>query len=170
MLEVLSSDNPFCRIQTPLEIASAGLRMNKTKSLAFCDTQHKGRGVLADENIQANDFVCEYKYACSYPLKAKQKIDEEYELNGEGCYVLEVQVTGGKVICLDATANNECWGRYINHSRRPNLKMFKPLMVRGKWRVAFLATRDIDVGEELGFDYGRQRNPPDWMKRRKVIY
>ncbi len=79
---------PFCRIHTPLEIASAGLTLNHTKPLAFCEHELKGRGVVAAENIESGDFVCEYKYSCSYPAKDKPARDEAYDLNGEGSYTL----------------------------------------------------------------------------------
>jgi len=37
----------------------------------------------------------------------------------------------------------------MNHSANPNLRPFHPLHICGKWRVGFLAARDIKVGEEL---------------------
>ena len=124
---------------------------------------------MADEQISSGDFVCEYKYSCSYETKEKSLYDEDYEENGEGCYTVEV-VAGGRKICLDATVNLNSWGRYLNHGRRSeeNIKMFKPLLIRGKWRVGFLALRDIKQGEELCWDYGRQSHPPEWMRVRKV--
>ena len=46
--------------------------------------------------------------------------------------------------------------RHLNHGRgvSANLTIHSPLMVDGKLRVAFLASRDIESGEELVFDYG----------------
>lgn len=43
-----------------------------------------------DEDVAKGDFICEYKYSNSYPQKERQAMEREYELNGEGCYVLEV--------------------------------------------------------------------------------
>lgn len=40
----------------------------------------------------------------------------------------------------------------------------RPLKVLGKYRVAFLATRDIAAGEELLWDYGVRRDQQQWMK------
>lgn len=158
-----------CRVpvKTSLEVASNGLRMNKAKKMSLSWMDGKGRCVVVDEPIKAGEFVCEYKYSKSYPASEFRQRDSEYEENGEGCYVLEV-VVGGKKVCIDATVNLDCYGRYINHSPRTlaNLKMFQPLMVRRKWRVAFLAIRDIHAGEELGFDYGDQKDKPEWMKRK----
>ena len=125
-------------MHTQLEIASSGLRSNKTVSLAICWDKVKGRGVTAVEDITKGTYVCEYKYMSCYPLKEKKVVEQEYATNGEGCYILEV-VAGGKRLCLDATDCLESWGRHINHlpRRQANIKMFRPLMVRGKWRVAF---------------------------------
>lgn len=86
---------------------------------------------------------------------------------GELC--IDVQLPQKKGwLCLDATRNHNCWGRYINHSAQPNLKMFKPLCMDDRWRVAFLAIRDIKEGEELAYDYGQQKDKPNWMRKRKV--
>ncbi len=136
--------------------------------MEFICTEDKGRGVAAGENIEKQEYIVEYKYNESYPLKERKEREEEYIVNGEGCFILEVQLPNDRGwMCLDATRNPECWARHINHSATPNLKMFRPAMVRGKWRVGFTALRDIKKGEELTYDYGRQKNQPDWMSRKK---
>ncbi len=71
------------RIHTSLECVSAGLHQNKTKKLVFCHSD-KGRGVMADEDIQKGDFVVDYKYSKSYPRSSRQSLDEDYSFNGEG--------------------------------------------------------------------------------------
>ena len=58
--------------------------------------------------------------------------------------------------------------RYLNHAqgRAANLKAHPPLYVKGKPRIAFLAARNIEPGEELCFDYGYGKDvAPDWAKR-----
>jgi hypothetical protein len=42
------------------------------------------------EKVVAGDFVCEYKYKKSYSLREKPQYDEEYAINDEGCYAMEV--------------------------------------------------------------------------------
>ena len=54
----------------------------------------------------------------------------------------------------------------INHSRSPNLKLSRPLYVRDKWRIALLALREIQPGDEVTYDYGA-RNLEWLLKRRK---
>lgn len=152
------------------ETAIAGLTKDQTKQLCFIDTKEKGRGIAVQEKVAAGEYICEYKYNTSYPLKEKSCHDAEYDTNDEGCYTMEVQLPDNKGwLCLDATRNIDSWGRYINHSSRPNLKKNPPLMVNKKWRVAFLALRDIEEGEELLYDYGKQANPPNWMRLHQKV-
>lgn len=157
-----------CRVETPQEVALAGLVRNKTKAVDVIDIPPKGRGVVAAEGILKGEFVLEYKYDLSYPRQERRVWEEEYTINGEGSYILEAQLPDGKWVCFDATRAMGTVGRLVNHSPRPNLKLHKPLRVRGKWRMALLAVRDIDPGEEVMFDYGKQPSPPDWMRGRKV--
>lgn len=132
-------------------------------------SEDKGRGVAADEDITKGEFVVEYKYSESYSIKEKDKWEKEYIQNEEGCYVLEVQLPDSLGwYCLDATRNPNSWGRYINHAAKPNLKMHRPVKVRDRWRVGFLALCDIKKGEELTYDYGRQKNAPDWLQIRQL--
>lgn len=160
------------RVQTRKEIASNGLKYNHNKSLEFIDAKEKGRGVITIQDIQKGSYVAEYKYDESFGVKDRAKKDKEYAGNHEGCYILEAQLPNHQGwICLDATRNINSWGRYFNHSpaASANLKMHAPLMINSKWRVAFLAMRDINKGEELLYDYGQQSHPPDWMKGRSKV-
>ena len=159
-----------CRALSAIEMVTAGLQNNKSKDLELIETNERGEGVITNEDIEKGEFVVEYKYNEAYSQKQWKARQDEYAMNNEGCYVLEAQLPMDKGwICLDATRNTNSWGRYINHSATPNLKPHNPVMVRGKWRVGFVALRDIQKGEELFYDYGHQRNAPDWMKKRKVI-
>ena len=157
--------------------------------MAIVFNEVKGREVVAEEAIKKGEYICEYRYTRShgakdtihcvceyrytrkYPVSKRKEMDSVYERNGEGCYVLEVVIEGRKM-CLDATISLTSFGRYINHipSKKANVKMHPPLFVRGKWRVAFLATQDISVGSELGYDYGQEGMIPDWMRRRCVSW
>jgi hypothetical protein len=102
------------------------------------------------------------RYTLSYLSTQWKQVDQVYERNGKGCHIMEV-VAGEKRMCLDATIATSTFGRYINHTSRDkaNIKPHCPLFVRGKWRVAFLATRDISIGEELRYDYGQEKDMPD---------
>ena len=92
--------------------------------------------------------MVEYRTSEVYPHRDKKQHIHEYELNGEGSYILEVQTKEGWW-CLNATRALGTVGRLLNHSTRPNLKPFHPLLVRGKWRVGFIAQRANEPQEEL---------------------
>ena len=62
---------------------------------------------------------------------------------------------------MDAqNAGNEL--RFANHSDTPNIRPFC-LIDRGLVHIGFFALRQIEVGEELTFDYGRAY----WKYRKK---
>ena len=85
-----------------------------------------------------------------------------YQLNDEGSYIMEVQTKEGWM-CLDAMRCMDSLGRLFNHSSKPNLKPFRALYVRGKWRVGFLANRDIPASEELTWDYTCPPQGQQWL-------
>ncbi|VDN42624.1 unnamed protein product, partial [Gongylonema pulchrum] len=59
-----------------------------------------------------------------------------------------------KQYCVDATDETSDKGRLINHSvLRPNLKT-KVVELKGTKHLILVAKRDIEVGEELLYDYG----------------
>ena len=68
----------------------------------------KGRGVVAREAIEKGSYVCEYRTSKVYPVGSSEEksLAKEYQLNGEGSYILETAhpVPGvGKRLCFDAT-------------------------------------------------------------------
>lgn len=155
------------RLLTPLEKVTSGLLQDKPKALDLIETEDKGRSVIAIEKIEAGEYVLEYKYLESYSKKERASKEAEYSVNGEGCYILEAQLPKNQGwICLDATRNLNCWARYINHSSNPNLKLYRPLMIKGKWRVGFIAVKNIERGDNLYYDYGQQKGAPLWLQRR----
>ncbi len=97
----------------------------------------------------------------------RETLEEEYAANEEGCFIFEVeyQMNGHRWWCLDATRAFNTFGRIINHSCTPNIKA-KAVKIKGILRVGLLAKRDILVNDELTHDYGVQRAPPPWLRRR----
>ena len=72
-------------------------------------------------------------------------------MNSAGSYVVEAYYPVPKVerLCFDATESFHHPGRYINHvARRGNVRLSRPLYIWGKWRIGFLAIRDISAGED----------------------
>lgn len=161
-----------CRPLTEKERLTSGLLgLSPAPKLQVLDFgTGKGRGVVAMQPIPKGAYVCEYRTYRVYPVGSAEeaKLAHEYDLNGEGSYVLQTAhpvPEFGARLCFDATRRYRDVGRLINHSSSLyNLKPGPPLFLRGKWRVAMLAVRDIFVGQELTYDYGvRSEN---WMKKR----
>ena len=126
----------------------------------------KGRGLILQEAVTKGAFVVEYE-ADVYPRREWPAREEEYIANGEGCYVMDVQTSQGWM-CFDATRRFLSPGRLMNHARRceATLTPFKPVLLGGKWRVGFLASRDLQPGEELTWDYGCSPGGIHWLNRR----
>lgn len=178
------------RALTPTEIAISGLIEDKPKCMRLVEKEDgMGRGkcfslvfrwptiyyfifagVVAEEDIEKGSFVVEYKSYKTYPTSERQQHDREYATNGEGCFILEAQTPKGQWICLDATRNVDSWARFINHGHgsRANLKM-QVVQVENEWRVALMAKVSIKKGRELFYDYGKQKDPPDWMKAKPIL-
>ena len=59
---------------------------------------------------------------------------------------------GGRRLCIDATTAFGTAGRLINHSQNGNVAPEK-YKKDNSWRIRFRATKDIDIGEEILYDY-----------------
>lgn len=42
----------------------------------------------------------------------------------------------------------------MNHAQHGNAEVTRPVFVRGKWKIGFMAVSDNDVGDEVVWDYG----------------
>ena len=148
-----------------MEKVVSGLSTGKCKHKFEVVKYHeKGRGVISRQPIWKGEYVLEYKSKEVYKRSGMDDHIHQYDLTGEGSYIMEVQTKEGWY-CLDATRRMGSLGRLLNHSANPNLKPFRPLWVRGKWRVGFLAIRDIAAGEELTWHYSCPPQGHQWLYR-----
>lgn len=113
--------------------------------LIHCSAQ-KGVGVRSLQTIKKDDILDEYVGE----LKPANYVDDP-------TYALELeQLSNGMQIdnptLIDAQVYGN-WTRYINASCHPSLK-FVPAAVGKRHRMLVVATRDIDVFEELTIGYG----------------
>ena len=130
------------------------LQYNLAAPLVVEEAGRMGRGVFSTEPIKKGTFLCEYRTGRIYH---PQKRANYYVKNGEGSSLLETQF--GRRLVFDATRVYDQLGRYINHSSiGPNCNYWGPLFVRGKYRVEFVALRDMP---ELTYDYGIRNQ--SWM-------
>ncbi|KAJ8415555.1 hypothetical protein AAFF_G00425350 [Aldrovandia affinis] len=114
--------------------------------------EEKGRGVFATRSFQKGQFVVEY-HGDLLQIKDAKKREEEYALNpATGCYMYYFQYLT-KTYCVDATRETNRLGRLINHSKNGNCQT-KLHGIEGKPHLILVASRDIEEGEELLYDYG----------------
>ncbi|XP_046873868.1 N-lysine methyltransferase KMT5A-A [Hypomesus transpacificus] len=119
------------------------------------EVQHiegKGRGVFATQSFQKGQFVVEYHGDLLEITDAKQREMEYAQNPATGCYMYYFQYLC-KTYCIDATKETGRMGRLINHSKLGNCQT-KLHDINGIPHLILVASRDIDEGEELQYDYG----------------
>mmetsp|Transcript_13409 Transcript_13409/g.22042 ORF Transcript_13409/g.22042 Transcript_13409/m.22042 type:complete len:297 (-) Transcript_13409:275-1165(-) len=143
---------------------------------------NKGLGVITTIPISKGEFIGDYKgeifteqvkdrrYLPSQPktIEDEEWIQSRVERGQSltGCYVYGITIPPTKSnnfetnqrIYVDAEDEyKSLWTRFLNHASPPNNNC-NPKSVHesydGEPRVWFVACRDIEVGEELCFDYG----------------
>ncbi|XP_051751584.1 lysine methyltransferase 5Ab [Ctenopharyngodon idella] len=112
----------------------------------------KGRGIFADRSFQKDQFVVEYHGDLLEISDAKARESQYAQDPSTGCYMYYFRYHD-KTYCVDATKETNRLGRLINHSKNGNLQT-KLHDINGTPHLIFLASRDIEVDEELLYDYG----------------
>ncbi|VDK87504.1 unnamed protein product [Litomosoides sigmodontis] len=134
-------------------MANAILTGSNEEFLEIFECEEKGRGIRTLRSFQKNEFVVEYKGEI-IDLRLARIREREYAKDdsiGSFMYFFKYQ---NKQYCVDATDETPYKGRLINHSViRPNLKT-KVIELNGSKHLILIAKRDIDIGEELLYDYG----------------
>ncbi|XP_058647618.1 histone-lysine N-methyltransferase SETMAR [Onychostoma macrolepis] len=127
--------------------------------LGVFSTKDRGLGVEALERLSCGRFVCEYagEVIGSPEARRRQLSQTPLDMN----YIIAVQEHSGgdrvtQTFVDPVTVGNV--GRFINHSCQPNLLMV-PVRVHSLLpRLALFANRDIEMYEELTFDYAGGQN------------
>ncbi|XP_078502047.1 histone-lysine N-methyltransferase EHMT2 isoform X4 [Lissotriton helveticus] len=111
-------------------------------------TAKMGWGVRALQSITQGTFICEYV--------GELISDAEADVREDDSYLFDLDNKDGEVYCIDARYYGNV-SRFINHLCDPNLIPVRVFMLHQDLRfprIAFFSSRDIKIGEELGFDYG----------------
>ncbi|XP_056664695.1 N-lysine methyltransferase KMT5A-like [Monodelphis domestica] len=112
----------------------------------------KGRGVITTRPFRRGDYVVEY-HGDLIDLPMAKKREARYAKDpATGCYMYYFHYRS-KGYCVDATKETGRLGRLINHSKSGNCQT-KLHPIDGVPHLIVIATRDIEVGEELLYDYG----------------
>ncbi|KAM4827414.1 N-lysine methyltransferase KMT5A isoform 1-T1 [Thomomys bottae] len=112
----------------------------------------KGRGVIATRRFSRGDFVVEYHGDLIEITDAKKREALYAQDPSTGCYMYYFQYLS-KTYCVDATRETNRLGRLINHSKCGNCQT-KLHDIAGVPHLILVASRDIEAGEELLYDYG----------------
>ena len=107
------------RCLTRQEVILQGLTTGKDAPLTAKKGGIAGRGVFAEANIPCGSWLCEYKATHTFPPNQRSKMEEEYERNHKGSYIVESSyaIPGIGRMCWDATRYYHQVGRYINHAQ-----------------------------------------------------
>lgn len=112
----------------------------------------KGRAVFATRCFLKGEYVVEYHGDLLQITDAKKKEAEYAQNPATGCYMYYFQYLC-KTYCVDATKETGRMGRLINHSKNGNCQT-KLHDINGVPHLILIASRNIDEGEELLYDYG----------------
>ncbi|GAA6060898.1 hypothetical protein JCM10212_000181 [Sporobolomyces blumeae] len=114
-------------------------------------TEKKGFGVRASENISADTFIYEYVGEVIGPTPFAKKMKDYANEGIKHFYFMALD----KEVFIDATKKGGK-GRFLNHSCNPNCQVAK-WTVGKKMRMGIFAKRDIAKNEELTFNYNVDR-------------
>jgi len=131
----LCTNKPFYKLSTP--------------KLEMMLTKNKGWGVQAAERIEKGTFVVEYAGEVINEAEMSRRMAESRAQGHHHFYMMEM---GGGLV-IDAMYKGNI-ARLLNSSCAPNCETQKwHDAATGEVRVGIFALRDIDLGEELCYDY-----------------
>lgn len=116
------------------------------KKLRFGRSRIHAWGVFAEEPIGSGDVVIEYKGELIRHQVADLR-EEEYERLKCDDYMFRIDAN----VVVDATRVGSL-ARFINHSCDPNCRT-QIVCENGEKKIFIYAKRDIDVDEELAYEY-----------------
>ncbi|XP_068502984.1 histone-lysine N-methyltransferase ASHH3 isoform X4 [Phaseolus vulgaris] len=117
------------------------------KKMKLVKTEKCGSGIVADEDIKLGEFVIEYVGEVIDDKTCEERLWNMKHRGETNFYLCEIN----RDMVIDATYKGNK-SRYINHSCCPNTEMQK-WIIDGETRIGIFATRDIQKGEHLTYDY-----------------
>lgn len=120
---------------------------------------HKGKGLKTSINVNKGTFICEYSGEVLSETEAKIRFEMQEERNEMNYIIYVNEYFGSK---KTTTIIDPSWfgniGRYINHSCDPNCELIPVRVNCTVPKLAVFAKIDVDIGEELTFDYGNEND------------
>ncbi|CAM6129157.1 unnamed protein product [Calypogeia fissa] len=151
--------NSSCRCQQTCQ--NRVLQKGVTVKLEVFKTMQKGWAVRAAQMIPRGTFVCEYLGEVLHDEEANKRGERYDQVGCSYLYDIDAHLdTSGRVgrakpFVIDATKHGNV-ARFINHSCAPNLVNYQVLVDSMDCQLAHIglfASRDIESGEELAYDY-----------------
>ncbi|XP_077362129.1 N-lysine methyltransferase KMT5A-like [Festucalex cinctus] len=111
----------------------------------------KGRGVFSSCYFQKGDFLVEYRG----DIISKQERENRLRVYHDALKVFMFEFRyNGKTLCVDAARDDNSLGRLVNDDHIcPNSKMQR-ITVDRQPHLCLFATKDIEPGEEITYNYG----------------
>ena len=154
---LIECDPEFCNCGK--KCMNRGVTFGNNKKLIFGYSKKiKGGGLFAGEKIKNNEFIAKY----SGELVEKEELDrlsifDDQTFNNYP-FNLNEEFDYRAIKCGNIA-------RYINHASHGEENVTaKKILVNGVSTIAFYACRDINIFEELFYDYGYSiESMPEWM-------
>ncbi|EAA20652.1 SET domain, putative [Plasmodium yoelii yoelii] len=162
-------------------IYEENLKMNMFACIKVIFDSTKGRCIYADTQINKFDFVFEYVGELLTHNEAMEREQIYIKNKKKGCYMFYFKHEN-KRYCIDGTEESidaainytnkkyflRSFARLVNHSKKNSNLIPKVLTVDFLPRLFFIASRDIQKGEELLIDYGERNREiikdNEWLK------
>ncbi|XP_078523738.1 N-lysine methyltransferase KMT5A isoform X2 [Lissotriton helveticus] len=143
------------------------IKSGKEEGMKIDFIDGKGRGVFATRDFIRGEFVVEYHGDLIEITDAKKREALYAQDSSTGCYMYYFQYRS-KTYCVDATRETNRLGRLINHSKAGNCHT-KLHDINTVPHLILIASRDIQAGEELLYDYGDRSKASieahPWLKK-----
>jgi histone-lysine N-methyltransferase SETD2 len=114
-------------------------------------TVKKGWGLRAMQPLSAGSFIMEYVGEVLGPKDFRSRVKRYAREDHEHHFFMALKADE----IIDATTKGNVT-RFINHSCDPNAETQK-WTVNGELRIGFFTSRNLEMGEEITFDYQFQR-------------
>ncbi|XP_072971834.1 histone-lysine N-methyltransferase ASHR3-like [Typha angustifolia] len=119
----------------------------KEKKIEVVKTENCGWGAVASEALEKGDFVIEYIGEVIDDATCTQRLQDMKHRGDQNIYMCKLY----KDFIIDSTYKGNA-SRFFNHGCNPNCKLEK-WRVNGETRLGIFASRSIEVGEPLTYDY-----------------
>ncbi|CAF2113082.1 hypothetical protein YC2023_102862 [Brassica napus] len=142
---LLSSCSSSC--QCRCQCTNKPFQQRHIKKMKLVQTEKCGYGIVADEDINAGEFIIEYVGEVIDEKTCEERLMKLKHKDVTNFYLC--QINGNMLIDATYKGNKS---RFINHSCNPNAEMQK-WIIDGETRIGIFATRYINRGEHLTYDY-----------------